>query len=293
MDDQVDAVYTVHLHPQQDLERVGIGASAQVYQVDDQIVLKASWLFEHPGSTASQNDQWHYASDTLFQANLLQNERFVLRLLQHQPHPHIIEALDTSQPEGIYLRRYASFPDELPAQSYRIRWYRDLTDALCHLHSLGVAHADIRIENILFDRDRATLCDFSAACPFGEANAVFPDPPLPINGPSAVMCEATDMFAMASLIFQIEHQCKPELSLDASGNLALPRIQTGHPALDAVIRTSWLGGYQYTTEMLEGLNSLGTCSLDIQASESTEGLRPQIKNWREDRVKKFGKDSTH
>ena len=32
-----------------------------------------------------------------------------------------------------------------PAQRHRTCWYCDLTDALCYIHSLGIAHADIRI----------------------------------------------------------------------------------------------------------------------------------------------------
>lgn len=162
--------YTLRLHPQRDVEITGFGASAQVYKVDDQIVLKSPWAFERPGTSAPNNDQWHYASDTLFQSNLLENERTVLQLLQRWPHPHIIEAIDTDQPEGIYLRRYHSLSeDKVPAQLHRICWYSDLTDALCHLHSLGIAHADVRIDNVLFNEyDRAIVCDFSAACPLDQ-----------------------------------------------------------------------------------------------------------------------------
>lgn len=160
-------------------------------------------VVERPGNSAPDSDRWHYASDTLFQSNLLQNERTVLRLLRRCPHPHVIEAVDTDQPDGIYLRRYHSLPeDKIPAQRHQICWYRDVTDALCHIHSLGIAHADVRIDNVLFDEhDRAILCDFSAASPLGQPNPVFPDLPLPINGPSPTLSEATDMFAMWSLIF--------------------------------------------------------------------------------------------
>ncbi|RDW58924.1 uncharacterized protein DSM5745_11130 [Aspergillus mulundensis] len=175
--------YTIRLHPQRDLHRIGIGASAQVYEVDGQIVLKTSWVFEQPGSDASDNGRWHYASDTLFQSNLLQNEQTVLRLLQQRPHPHIIEAIDAEQPEGIYLRRYRPMSlDQGPSpdQLHRICWYRGLTDALCHIHSPGIAHADVRIENVLFDEyGRAILCDFSASCPLGQ-----PNPPSCFPGPS-------------------------------------------------------------------------------------------------------------
>lgn len=288
--------YIIQLHPQRDLKVMGVGASAQVYEVDDQIVLKTSWIFEQPGSSAPGNDRWHYASDTLFQSNLLQNERTVLRLFQRRPHPHIIEAINTDQPEGIYLRRYHPLSeDKIPAQLHRIRWYRDLTDALCHIHSLGIAHADVRIDNVLFDEyDRAILCDFSATSPLGEPNPVFPDLPLPINGPSPTLSEATDMFAMGSLLFQVEHGAKPELSVDSHGTLVLPDIRTDHPILDTIIRKAWLGHYRYTSEMLEHLNSIdtdGSCrahSIQIH-SESTESLRGRTRKWRECRENKFGK----
>ncbi|KAJ5544592.1 hypothetical protein N7535_007013 [Penicillium sp. DV-2018c] len=266
--------YTLRLHPQRDLEIIGVGASAQVYEVDDQTVLKTSWLFERPGNSAPYSDRRHYVSDTLFQSNLLQNERTVLRLLLRWPHPHVIEAIDADRPEGIYLRRYHSLSeDKIPARRHRIRWYRDLTDALCHIHSLGIAHADVRIDNVLFDEhERAILCDFSAASPFGQLNPVFPDLPLPINGPSPTLSEATDMFAMGSLIFQMEHGAKPELSVDDHGRLVLPEIRTDHPNLDTIIRKAWLGHYSHTSEMLESLNFIDTDGVlhahDVQVASS-------------------------
>jgi serine/threonine protein kinase len=207
-----------------------------------------------------------------------------------------MEAIDADQPEGIYLRRYHSLSsDRIPPQLHRIRWYRDLTDALCHIHSLGIAHADVRIDNILFDeQDGAVLCDFSAASPLGQPNPVFPDLPLPVNGPSPTLSEATDMFAMASLIFQMEHGAKPELSVDSHRTLVLPKIRTGHQRLDTIIPKAWLGHYNRTLEMLEDLNSIDTNGTrpdrDIKSRPgSTESLRDRIKKWRECRENKFGK----
>ncbi|EHA20884.1 hypothetical protein ASPNIDRAFT_128357, partial [Aspergillus niger ATCC 1015] len=77
----------------------------------------------------------------------------------------------------------------------------DLTDALCHIHKLGIVHADIRIDNVLLDEhDNVILSDFSAARPFGEPSLAFP-----INGPSQTLSEKTDIFAVGSLIYQMEH----------------------------------------------------------------------------------------
>lgn len=218
---------------------------------------------------------------------MLQSERTILRLARQRPHPHIIEPIDTDQLEGIYLRRYHSLSeDKIPAQHHRIRWYRDLTDALCHIHSLGIAHADIRIDNVLLDEYyRAILCDFSAANPLGQSNPVFLHLPLPINGPSPTLSEATDRFATASLIFRMEHGVKLELSVDSNGILVLPEIQTGHPGLDTIIGTAWLAHYSRTSQMQERLDSIDTNGArpahDVQLrSGSMESWRDRIKEWR-------------
>lgn len=103
--------------------------------------------------------------------------------------------------------------DVKSVQARRIRLYHDITDTLRHLHSLSIVHADVWVDNVLFDdRCSAILCDFSAASPCGQPNLVFSDLPLSVNGPSPVLSEASDMFALASLIFFMEHGSAPELS---------------------------------------------------------------------------------
>lgn len=289
--------YTVRPLFQSDLKIVGIGASGQVYEVDEEIVLKSCRIFEQPGSEASDSDRYHYASDTIFHSGLLQDERFVLRLLQQWPHPHIAEVIDTDQPEGIFLRRYQPLPEgEIPAQPARIRWYRDIANALCHLHKLGIAHGDVRIDNVLFDHQgSALLCDFSAASPFGQLNLIVPDLPLPVNGPSPILSEATDIFAMGSLIYQVEHGIRPELSVGRDGELILPKIQTNHRGIDAVIQNAWLGHYISTSEMLENLHSL-----DAQIGQSVDDtqiylepialLKERVRAWRKSRENNIGRN---
>ncbi|PWY70606.1 hypothetical protein BO83DRAFT_438301 [Aspergillus eucalypticola CBS 122712] len=282
--------YTLQLHPQHDLKVIEIGSSFQIYEVSDDIFLKSPLLYVPPENNASERAQQHYASNTLSQMNQLQNERSVLQLLQNQTHPHIIEAIDTHYPEGIYLRKYHPLSeDNLPPQRQRIRWYRDLTHALCHIHSFGIVHANVRMDSIsLDDHDRVILSDFGTASPIGAPNDVSP-----INGPSPTLSEKTDIFAMGSLIYQMEHGAKLDLSVDSHGTLVLPSIHTGRPMLDSIIRDAWLGGYGRTVEMLqriEAIDTIGDSPAQGLQSQfiSTRELRSRVREWRDGREDRFG-----
>ncbi|KAJ5302213.1 hypothetical protein N7508_007076 [Penicillium antarcticum] len=282
-------VYTMRPLFQSDLKVLGIGASGQVYAVDEEIVLKSSRIYQRPGRKELKSDHRHFASDAIFHSGLLRNERYVLQLLQRWPHPHIMEVIDTDHAEGVYLRRYQPLPTgERAVQSTRIRWYREIAEALCHLQKLGIAHADVWIDNILLDsQGSAILCDFSAASPFGQVNFVFEDMPLPVSGPSPTLSEATDIFAMGSLIFEIEHGTRPNLSI-YDGDLILPDINTSHKGIATIIRNAWLGNYIHTSEMLTSLQSLDTRSVqgldDIYPSSISNALlKERVREWRESR----------
>lgn len=106
------------MKPQRNLVQLGAGVSGVVYDVDDQVVLKTRHIIEPPSTDAPRSDHWRYASDTLINNNMLEDERSILRLLQARPHRHLLEAIDTDQPEGIYLRKCKPLSaDMLSAQS--------------------------------------------------------------------------------------------------------------------------------------------------------------------------------
>lgn len=97
-------------------------------------------------------------------------------------------------------------------------------------------HADVRIDNVLSDdQGSAILCDFSNASPHGDPNSlVLPDLPLLVNGPSPTLSEASDMYAMASLIFELDHGAAPEPFLK-NGALIHLEIGSGNQGIDDVI----------------------------------------------------------
>ncbi|KAI3320994.1 kinase-like protein [Xylariaceae sp. AK1471] len=287
---------TIKIEHQPGLEIVGVGASGQIYKIDEDVVLKAGRVFELPNSDASQWDNWFYASESVFHFNLIKDERFIFRLLEQQPHPNIAEAIDTDHTEGIYLRKYQSLSEfKTTERPGRIAWYHDILSGLLHLHSLGIAHSDVRMDNVLIDPPgRALLCDFSASGPFGQPNPPSSDPGrlVPLNGLTETLSDASDRFAMASLMFQMETGAKPLLSIDNSGTLVVPQIHTGHADIDLIITKAWLGEYSSTAQMLEHPTFLREGrrrtydSITYPVSKDT--LRDRVRQWRKARMEQYG-----
>ena len=139
------ADYQLTVQYQHGLDIVGVGATGQVYDVDDDIVLKAGRIYEPPSDQATPQASTDYASETIFHAGISKDEKIVMGLLQKQPHRNIVQVIETVHPEGVYLRKYERLPvpGEI-SQSDRIRWYQDIIRALSHIHYFKIAHCDIR-----------------------------------------------------------------------------------------------------------------------------------------------------
>lgn len=294
-------MYTMRLQLQADITMIGVATSGQIYKLDDDVVLKSGRIFEPPPRSASSQDHWFYASETIFHANLMKNEQFVMRLLQQHPHPNIVEVIDADHPEGVYLRRYVSMADldRLVTPVTRIQWYSDIARALEHLHGLGIAHSDLRRENVVFDDirgDHARLCDFSAAAPFGGANIVLPDQRVPAHGLEPELSDSTDRFALATLIFQLEHRARPGFGVGPDGALVLPDVSTKHAGLDRVIRKAWLGQYSDTGQMRSEIEE--SRRVEVNNVRRVVGkarrlsrveLQERVWEWREKREKQLGR----
>ena len=180
------------------LGKIGDGTSSVVYNVDEHIVLKGRHAFVRRASDDSPKQHLHFATNTVECYSIMKDECIVYRVLEQHPHPNLAKHIDIDHDEGLYLWKYqalSNFP--IPAQATRILWYHDILSALLHLHSLGIIHSDIRIDNILFlSQHHARLSDFGFCCCTGESNysSRFPGKPVQLNGLAETKSEATDMF---------------------------------------------------------------------------------------------------
>ncbi|KAG8525636.1 uncharacterized protein KY384_009280 [Bacidia gigantensis] len=228
----------------------------------------------------------------------MEDEKVIAKLLEHYRHPNIVEVVDTDHEEGIYLRRYHTISlHGLPtSQPRRLMWYQDILCGLVHLHDLGIAHSDLRLDNILHDEaERAVIADFSAASQFGQPTFAPSQPnfPVPIIGLAREISDATDRFALGSLIYTCEYGKGPEMAIVDDGSLSLPPLTAGPKSLDAIIQSAWLGKYDATRQMLLDVESLNICDDLSSRSDQLqltprELLRERVLQWRSNREAEHG-----
>ena len=291
----------IQIPVQEGLERLDGGGSAFIYAVNDRIVLKAPVIFTMSKENPSRMDNYEYALETVCYHDDIENERAILRRLAQVPHANVVQVVALENPEGVYLRRYSPLSKKLtsqrPAQSIRFEWYRDMLRALVHLHGLKIAHADVRIDNFLCDSNTAVvLCDFSCSRPFGGDNpsATRSFERLGVNGFSQIVSDATDRFALASVIFEIETSTKPNLDI-INDTLQLPVVNTDSNSLDLIIQKAWLDEYDSTESMLSDVEALSmtssSLSENLRSTLALGDLRNEVDHWRRVRIARYGTKS--
>ena len=284
---------------QKDIQRLDGGASAYIYAVTNEIVLKAPVTYCQLPEGASSQDRYDFSLMTFCYHEDIRNERDILRTLETAPHPNIIQPIALDYAEGLYLRRHQSLPSilakGLPPGVIRKCFYRDMLRALAHLHELQIAHADVRIDNFLYEEGGLVLlCDFTCSQSFGGENPSSTSPPEPvgINGPYSEVSDITDRFALGSVIFEIETGGRPALYFDGI-DLNVPSVRTGDAQLDVIIQKAWYNDFASTVEMLQAVENLlpdekPTPEYRLMGSSVLQSLRIQIDEWRALRQYKYG-----
>ncbi|CAK4924022.1 unnamed protein product [Aphanomyces euteiches] len=106
----------------------------------------------------------------------IESEKSVNLRLMHHSHRHIVKMEDQFLhdgvqhlvfeycPNGDLLTEMQAQPEARFAQAQAIHYFRQVVAAVAHLHSVGIAHRDLSLENVLLDKhNECKLCDFGLA----------------------------------------------------------------------------------------------------------------------------------
>ncbi len=253
-----------------------LGANCHVYEVNPLIVVKVP----KPGA----EERSRFSKEV---------EIFDL-LSHHPPCPQLISCFFHSN-DGIFLeymrdiclswriqqnhvRRVDSTQvikvERLEPLPLRMTWMNDLSHGVAFLESLGLAHGDLRPENILLDRNRLKLADFDCTAKIGSEFEACLAPYGRILGSEGGLDEGTagnlgprtEQFALGSLYYLINYGFEVYgdhcFGGDPSGkehgpvvlnllqNMIFPELN-GEPMMDCIIRKCWHGEYKSIAELAE------------------------------------------
>ena len=173
----------------------------------------------------------------------------------------------------------------------RKEWMNDLAQAVAFLESLGLAHGDLRPENILLDRNRLKLSDFDSTakigthheacmCPYGRLlNNNERDQGSP--GTSGFLGPRTEQFALGSLFYLINYgfevygdRCLTEdpydhgpKALDLLQNMEFPAL-SGDPSMDNIINKCWHNKYVTVAELAAHTKALLDARTDVVKADA-------------------------
>lgn len=269
------------------------GGSGHIYQVNDSVILKSPLVYEPLSVNACQDDVDEYNYQLVYSHDSIETERRVFERLP--PHRNVIKALATNYHEGIYLERHEPIESRLVrglAFSTRVRWYHDMIAAIDHFHRSDLVHTDVRLANLLCDRDdRIVLCDLASTQSIGTENQmtkVDDHGLVDINGLSATLSDATDRYAVASVIFHLETGTEPRIEAPF-GTPVFPAIHVENQLLCRIIAKAWNGDYKSTGDMLDEMSILvKDQGVSVKSSIFGFPTSADIGLWRSQRLQAIG-----
>ena len=144
-----------------------------------------------PNSTSHEKPRRYVAIKRVKKANMkpveILQQRVEIEVLKHTKHPNIIECFDFYEDEQFYeivmeFMRDGDLYDFLASHKFRIHeeFVKSIIYQICeglkYLHSLGIVHRDIKLENILVTRRTKNSADITAKIvDFGLSKMIGPD----------------------------------------------------------------------------------------------------------------------
>ncbi|KAF2789401.1 serine/threonine-protein kinase-like protein [Melanomma pulvis-pyrius CBS 109.77] len=148
---------------------------------------------------------------------LMLQEAEIMELLLRNPHPHIVRyhgcLIRRHLIVGLVLDRHPTTLQcrlEESAHDFNVEnCMRKMTSAVCHLHSLGLAHNKLKPMNIMVDKyDDPVIIDYGSCRPFGT-NLITADTPGWNDDDFWISAQEHDIFALENIRTWLEKLTRP------------------------------------------------------------------------------------
>ncbi|KZF26028.1 kinase-like protein [Xylona heveae TC161] len=195
-------------------------------------------------------------------------------------HPHVAECLFVApSKEYIELRYYpkGNLRDYRAMHAHDIsdarleHWAYQMIDSIAFIHSKGVRHADIRLDQWLVDEQlNARLCDFNGCGHDGDAGLGLPGVRsmslessthfLP-RDPLEISTVGTDLFALGSALYELVTNHKPFVGL-SDDEIEVRFRQKQFPCTEGLligrtINGCWQGAFASAVDVLDSIGGQG------------------------------------
>ena len=172
----------------------------------------------------------------------------------------------------------------------RLTWMNELSHGVAFLESLGLAHGDLRPENILLDRNRLKISDFDCTANIGSEYEACIAPWGRIlgegegmkRGTAGFLGPRTEQFALGSIYYLINYGLEVyddkvfgddpsgkehgPVVLDMLQNKVFPELNS-EPMIDDIIMKCWSGRYETIAQLSADTEKL---------CPDTDGTDPEI-----------------
>lgn len=276
----------------EDLPWLSWGANCYVYEVNPLIVVKI------PKSGTEEREQFrkeikifeilscYPPCPQLISCFLHTDDGIFLEYMRDVCLSWRIQQNHTRNPETMQVTSV----ERLEPLSLRATWMNDLAQGVAFLESLGLAHGDLRPENVLLDRNRLKLADFDCTATVGSEfeaciapwGRVLGSEAGARSGQAGELGPRTEQFALGSLYylinygFEVYDDClfgddptgkeHGPVVVDLLQKMIFPELNR-EAAIDSIIRKCWHGEYQSIAELVED-----TGRLDVAADEPSGAM---------------------
>jgi atypical protein kinase C zeta type len=258
-----------------------LGGYGWLYQIGDSIVLE----YPRESDLARENAIYDILEAQLFKSPFImpmyfrQPDAIFMPFMRGGSLSHRLQRNQEIDRNGTFLSVVRREPKDKMKQ-----WATELASAIAYLETLGLAHGDLRLPNVLLDdQDRTKLTDFDCATLYGKPfdlfmapwSELFPSEEEDLSAGWEEVGACADLFAFGCIVYAIDRGHVPyafeedKAAVRIKFQEGLFPEMSGEP-IDRVIEKCWRGKYRSLGDLEEETMEVCGQNLDTRVDASLD-----------------------